>query len=142
LRLRPLPVALWLGAAFAVLLAVVVINRFRNGQLLLSGIQLLLGLIVLRGLILDLLLLGPDPPRNLVLSGDGGLTLESRSGLREVQTAAATLVWGRCLLLVLEGGNGPRVRLLLGPGNIPASQLAALRREWLRPRRGLSGPLA
>jgi hypothetical protein len=74
---------------------------------------------------------------------DGGLSLELRSGLcRKVQPSAATLVWSRNLLLVLEGEGGPRVRLLLGPGNVPASQLAALRREWLRPRQGLSGPLA
>jgi hypothetical protein len=143
LFLSPLPAVRWLGASFGVLLVVNLAVQFRSGQFLLAGIQLLLGLVVARGVLLDLLLIGPDPPRSLAWIGDGLLALEFRSGRgRRVRPAAATMVWSRSLLLVLEGEGGPPVRLLLGPGNVSASQLAALRREWLRPRKGLSGPLA
>jgi hypothetical protein len=76
-------------------------------------------------------------------AGEGCLVLVTRSGHRRVvRPAAASLVWGQSLLLVLEGESAAPVRLLLGPANVPASQLAALRREWLRPRPGLAGPLA
>lgn len=138
-----MPAARLLCAAFAVLLAVALAARFRNGQVLLAASQLVSGLFVLRGALADLLLAGPDPPRSLAWIGGGLLELRLRSGrCRRVRAAAATLVWSRNLLLVLEGEGGPPVRLLLGPGNVPCSQLAALRREWLRARKGLSGPLA
>lgn len=143
LFLRPLPAARLLCAAFAVLLAVALASHVRNGQFLLAVGQLLSGLVVMRGALPDLLLTGPDPPRTLAWIGGGMLELRLRSGYcRRVRAAAATLVWSRNLLLVLEGEGGPPVRLLLGPGNVPDSQLAALRREWLRARKGLSGPLA
>lgn len=143
LLLRPLPAAYLLCAAFAVLLAVALAGHVRNGQILLAAVQLLSGLVVIRGALPDLLLTGPDPPRSLTWIGGGMLELRLRSGgCRRVRAAAATLVWSRNLLLVLEGEDGPRVRLLLGPGNVPHPQLAALRREWLRARDGLSGPLA
>jgi hypothetical protein len=133
----------WLGAVSGALLVVTLADRLRGGQFLLAGTQLLVGLIVARGVLLDLMLVGPDPPRSLVWIGDGQLVLEFRSGHgRKLRPAAATLVWSRTLLLVLEGEEGRPVRLLLGPGNVPASKLAALRREWLSPRKGLSGPLA
>jgi hypothetical protein len=132
-----------LCAAFGVLLAVALAGQVRNGQILLAAGQLLSGLVVLRGALPDLLLIGPDPPRTLSWAGGGMMELWLHSGRRRrVRAAAATLVWSRNLLLVLEGEGGPPVRLLLGPGNVPDYQLAALRREWLRARKGLSGPLA
>jgi hypothetical protein len=141
--LGPLPAARLLCAAFAVLLAVALAGQVRNGQVLLAAGQLLSGLVVLRGALADLLLTGPDPPRSLAWIGGGILEVRLRSGrCRRVRAAASTLVWSRYLLLVLEGEGGPPVRLLLGPGNVPRCQLAALRREWLRARKGLSGPLA
>lgn len=125
------------------MLAGCIATHVRHGHAWLAVVQLALGLLVLRGVARDLLLAGGDAPVWLGREEGGWLVVGLHSGRqRRVRPAPATLVWGRSLLLVLEGENGPRIRLLLGPGNVPASQLAALRREWLRPRPGLAGPLA
>lgn len=143
IRLRPHPASFWGLAALAALLLVDIAGQLRGGQHWQAALQALLGLAIAFGVAPDLLLLGKDPPRQLSQAGDGMLVLELRSGHRRVlRPAASTLAWGRCLLLVLEDGHGPPLRLVLGPANVPASQLAALRREWIRVRQGLSGPLA
>jgi hypothetical protein len=128
---------------FVALLLAVLVLQLRGGHPGLAATQLLLGLVMLRGLAADLLLVGADPPESLVPCDAGLIELRYRSGRRRrVRPSASTLVWSSSLLLVLEGEDGPRHRLLLGPGNVPASQFAALRREWVRPQTGLSGPLA
>lgn len=135
-------------AVFAALLMLAVALQFWEGRAAMALLQGLLGAAVLHGLLRELLLLGRDGPCWLELCPGGQMALVGRSGARwRVAPCPSTLRWSRNLLLVLKGprGKGERsrpVRLLLGPGNVPASQLAALRRQWLRAKEGLTGPLA
>ena len=140
-ELRPLPQAL--GAALA-------------GGLLLIGLGLrsavqghwghalaLLAILVIcaRGFWLDVALQGVNPPRMLERRADGGLWLHCAAGLPQpVILAPHSLCWGRCLLLVLRGSG--TTRLWLGPGNLPAAVLAALRRELTAHRAGPPRPVA
>jgi hypothetical protein len=140
--LRPHPFAKILGLAFVALLGVAMVLQFREGHRWVAMLQLLLGAVMLWGALPDLLLHGRDPPRALWRGPDGQLELISRSGRRRrVAVSPSTLLWSRGLLLVLEGEGGSPVRLLLGLGNVPAVQFAALRREWLYPRKGHFDPL-
>jgi hypothetical protein len=145
LSLRPHPLAWALCVAFPLVLFVAMVEQIGAGHPWLALLQLPLSVVMACGALPELLLRGSDPPCCLApAEGEAsGLELRYRSGrCRRVHPAASTLVWNRGLLLVLKGEGGPAVRLLLGPGNVPPEQWAVLRRQWLRPREGLAGPLA
>lgn len=72
---------------------------------------------------------GARRPRLLLLTSEGRLHLLDFAGrLEEVCLLPASLRLGPWLLLVLSAGPR-RIRLLLGPDNLPAEKLAALRRR-------------
>jgi hypothetical protein len=145
LSLRPHPVAWIAGIVFPVLLLVAVIVQMVAAHVWIALMQLALGLLLAWQVLPELLLRGRDSPCCLVRRADAPEVLELvyRSGRRgQFIVSPATLVWSRNLLLVLQGQGGESVRLLLGSGNVPPAQLAALRRQWIRTRAGLAGPLA
>jgi hypothetical protein len=80
-------------------------------------------------------------PATLILRSDGWIVVQSKDTRVEVFPRPCSLRLGRHVLLALRARDGRQLRLLLGPGMLSASDLAALTR-WLQraPRSEETGP--
>jgi hypothetical protein len=77
-------------------------------------------------------------PVKLALLSDGRIVLHAKSSQVVACPRPCSLRLGRHVLLVLQARGGRRLRLLLGPGILSASDLAALAR-WLQQAPGSNG---
>lgn len=78
----------------------------------------------------QLLPTAPAAPAKLLLRPEGWMVLHANGTTVAVYPAPCSLRLGRYILLLLHDPAGRRLRLLLGPGILSASDLAALAR-WL-----------
>jgi len=129
---HPLP-GVWVGGALYGLLALVYCAQLLTQRnwlcaVLVFGATAVLAAVLWRGRGRP----GHATPHRLRLCGDGTLHIFKTDGhvvRARIHTCSVRL--GRCWLLVVVTEAGALQRLLLGPGNLQAAQLAALGR-WLR----------
>lgn len=130
LLLKPLPAAQWFAHCHLFAMAIHI------GHLAITGHRVMVVLLILlavwiRSALRQLNPSGPTSPRLLILTHDGRLHVAQVNGqIVAVHLGGESLWLGSAALLVLKSPSHTW-RLLLGPGNVRAPVLAALRRRLL-----------
>jgi uncharacterized protein YfiM (DUF2279 family) len=127
IELRPLPRACALGACYVTLIAVQIGLSIWRGQFTWAIAWALAGTATGYLLWRDLMLVGPQAPRQIHFLADGSIVIDRVDVSEQVRLSASSLFLGTAVLLVLQGRT--RYRLFLGAGNVDPVTLAALRRR-------------